>query len=111
MARGTWFQLERGACMVAPQYVKFDTASNAYSLEGHLGYMPVDIRGIFERLRKRILNLDSSVKEEARKLYIAYKTTTDFVDIEPQKKRLLVILNVRSGLMRSVQERGIRLVE
>ena len=82
---------------VAPQYVKFDTASNAYSLEGHLGYMPVDIRGIFERLRKRILNLDSSVKEEARKLYIAYKTTTDFVEIEPQKKRLLVILNVRWG--------------
>ncbi|MFL5657822.1 MAG: DUF262 domain-containing protein [Ktedonobacteraceae bacterium] len=82
---------------VAQQYVKFDTASNGYSLEGHLGYMPVDIRGIFERLRKRILNLDSSVKEEARKLYIAYKTTTDFVDIEPQKKRLLVILNVRWG--------------
>lgn len=100
---------------VAPQYSKLaaDTGSNGYSLEDHLRYMPVNIRGIFERLRKRILNLDSSVKEEVRKYYIVYKTTTDFVDIELQKKQLRVILNVRlseiddpKGLCRTITHAG-----
>lgn len=40
---------------------------------------------LFEELRKRICNLDSSVREEFKKLYIAYKTTTNFVDVVPQK--------------------------
>src|SRR5699024_547753 len=35
---------------------------------------------LFQELRKRIKNLDSSVNEEFKKLYIAYKTTTNFVD-------------------------------
>lgn len=49
---------------------------------------------IFEILRKRICNLDSSVREEFKKLYIAYKTTTNFVDIVPQKSRLRLSLNM-----------------
>ena len=59
----------------------------------------MNIRGIFERLRKRILNLDSSVKEDVRKHYIAYKATTDFVAIELQKKQLRVTLHVRLSEM------------
>ena len=47
---------------------------------------------IFEKLRKRIGNLDSSVREEFKKLYIAYKTTTNFVDVVPQKSRLRLVL-------------------
>jgi predicted transport protein len=34
------------------------------------------------------------VREEYKKLYIAYKNTTNFVDIEPQKKRLRLNLNM-----------------
>lgn len=49
---------------------------------------------LFNSLRTRILNLDSSVREEYKKLYIAYKNTTNFVDIEPQKKRLRLNLNM-----------------
>ncbi|MCQ6281034.1 DUF1524 domain-containing protein [Bacillus sp. EB600] len=49
---------------------------------------------LFEELRKRIGNLDSSVREEFKKLYIAYKTTTNFVDIVPQKSRLRLSLNM-----------------
>lgn len=47
---------------------------------------------LFEELRKRILNIDAEVKEEPKKLYIAYKTTTNFVDIIPQKKALRILL-------------------
>jgi predicted transport protein len=50
---------------------------------------------LFEEVRKRILNLDSSVREEFKKLYIAYKTTTNFVDIVPQKRKLLFSLNMQ----------------
>jgi len=53
-----------------------------------------DILNLFEDLRKRICNLDSSVREEYKKLYIAYKTTTNFVDIVPQKSRLRLSLNM-----------------
>ncbi len=49
---------------------------------------------VFEELRKRICNLDSSVREEFKKLYIAYKTTTNFVDIVPQKSKLRLSLNM-----------------
>jgi uncharacterized protein with ParB-like and HNH nuclease domain/predicted transport protein len=49
---------------------------------------------LFESLRKRILNLDPLVKEEYKKLYIAYKTTTNFVDIEPYQSFLKLFLNI-----------------
>lgn len=52
---------------------------------------------VFDQLRKRICNLDSSVREEFKKLYIAYKTTTNFVDIVPQKSRLRLSLNMPFG--------------
>lgn len=45
-------------------------------------------------MKKRILNLDSSVKEEYKKLYIAFKSSTNFVDIVPQKVRLRLSLNI-----------------
>ena len=53
------------------------------------------MRPLYEELRKRILNIDSSVIEEILKLYIAYKTSTNFVDIVPQKSRLRLSLNMR----------------
>jgi uncharacterized protein with ParB-like and HNH nuclease domain/predicted transport protein len=49
---------------------------------------------LFNELRKRILNIDSTVKEEPQKLYVAYKSITNFVDIIPQKKALRLSLNI-----------------
>jgi len=54
-----------------------------------------NMRTIFEQIRKRILNLDVTVREEYKKMYIAYKTNTNFVDIEPQVKRLRLSLNMK----------------
>ena len=50
---------------------------------------------LFEQLRKRILNLGDSVTEEILKIYIAYKTTTNFVDVVPLKSRLSLTLNMK----------------
>ena len=61
----------------------------------HFGYLEGEILELYETLKKRILNIDSSVKEEVKKLYIAFKSSTNFVDIEPQKSRLRLMLNMK----------------
>jgi len=66
-----------------------------YTLEHFSSYLQGDVGELFNMLRKRILNLDSSVKEEPKKLYIAYKTTTNFVDVVPQKRQLRLSLNMQ----------------
>lgn len=53
-----------------------------------------EMLNLYYSLKKRILNIDSSVKEEYKKLYIAFKASTNFVDIVPQKIRLRLSLNI-----------------
>ena len=49
---------------------------------------------VFDVFRKEVLSLDQCVSEEFLKLYVAYKAETNFVDIIPQKGRLLLSINV-----------------
>ena len=49
---------------------------------------------VFDMFRKEVLSLDQCVSEEFLKLYVAYKAETNFVDIIPQKGRLLLSINV-----------------
>ena len=75
----------------------FDKTGNGgqnYSLEDFSDRLQGEMGELFKQLRKRILNFDSSVKEEFKKQYIAYKTTTNFVDIVPQKHRLKLHINM-----------------
>jgi len=65
-----------------------------YTIENFSKYLQGEMLELFNLLRIRILNLDSSVKEEFKKLYIAYKNTTNFVDIVPQKSKLRLSLNL-----------------
>jgi uncharacterized protein with ParB-like and HNH nuclease domain/predicted transport protein len=71
------------------------TRSYALNETNYGSYLQGDVLALFENLRKRILNLDSSVREEIKAYYIAYKTTTNFVDVQPQKQRLRLTLNMR----------------
>ena len=52
------------------------------------------MRELFEALRKSVVTLDPCVSEEFLKLYVAYKAETNFVDVVPQAKRLLLVLNL-----------------
>jgi len=86
---------------------------NGYTLDSYPSLQGGPIRDLFEHLRKRILHLDPSVREEYRKLYIAYKAVTNFVDIEPLKGSLLLSINIPfselddpKGLARDVTELG-----
>jgi predicted transport protein len=60
----------------------------------HINSMSEETLSLFNLLRRRILNLDASVHEEYKKVYIAYKTDTNFVDIIPLKKELILTLNM-----------------
>ena len=51
-------------------------------------------RQLFEALRKQVLALDPCVTEEFLKLYVAYKAETNFVDVIPQARRLLLSINL-----------------
>jgi predicted transport protein len=91
---------------MAGQFIPYTLGLFAETLKG-------PILELFEELRKRILNLDSSVREQILKLYIAYKTDTNFVDIVPQKSRLRLSLNMRfdeiddpKGLCRDITDLG-----
>ena len=67
--------------------------TESYSVESY-DHLKGDILELHSALRKRIMNIDSSVYEVFNKLYIAYKSSTNFVDIVPQKSRLRISLNM-----------------
>ena len=64
-----------------------------YSLETY--DVNVFTRILFESLDKRIMNLSPAVKKEYKKLYVAYKLDTNFVDIVFQKQRLRISINMK----------------
>jgi uncharacterized protein with ParB-like and HNH nuclease domain/predicted transport protein len=60
----------------------------------HFEHLQGDMMNLYRALEKRVLNLDTSVRVEFKKLYVAFKVQTNFLDIVPQKKRLRLSLNV-----------------
>ncbi len=64
-----------------------------YTIE-NFPYLQGDMLELFNALRRRILNLDASVREEYKKLYIAYKAETNFVDIISKKSKMHLTLNM-----------------
>ncbi len=74
-----------------------------YSIDDH-PYLVNEMSELYNALEKRVLNLDSSVRIEFRKLYVAFKAQTNFVDVIPQKKRLLLSLNVSFEDIRDPKE-------
>lgn len=84
-----------------------------FSIGDHAYLASGTVRDLFDALRKAILALDPCVSEEFLKLYVAYKAETNFVDIVPQAKRLLLILNISiadiedpKGLCRDISNIG-----
>lgn len=68
-----------------------------YTIDDHTKKTSDEIKSLFLKLREKILSIDESIKEEPKKLYIAYKLATNFVDVEVRSKDLKIFLNVESG--------------
>lgn len=84
-----------------------------YAINDHPHLLSPAMRPVFEAFRKAVLALDPCVSEEFLKLYVAYKAETNFVDVVPQAKRLLLVLNMSfadvndpKGLCRDVTDLG-----
>jgi len=75
------------------KYKQEEKEASTYTLEQY-EYLKGNSLELYHSLKKRIMNVDSSVKEEFKKLYIAFKSSTNFVDIVPQKARLRLSLNI-----------------
>lgn len=83
------------------QQTKLEKLQKTYTIDDHLGKADDKTQLLFKVLREKILSIDENIKEEPKKLYIAYKATTNFADVtvlygsKPQCIKLW--LNVKSG--------------
>jgi len=68
-----------------------------YSIESHLKMASKETKELFMQLKEKIVSLDEAIREEAKAKYIAYKLTTNFVDIVLEKNAIKAFLNVPSG--------------
>lgn len=72
-------------------------------------------RMLFDKLNACILSLSTDIRRECKKLYIAFKYDTNFVDVTVQKERLRLAINAKveqindpKGICRDVAGKGHR---
>ena len=93
-------------------YLKVEEAAPQYTLDSY-SYINAFNRMLFEKLNIRILNLGTFVRREFKKLYVAYKADTNFVDVIVQKSGLRLSMNMKfddvidpKGICRDITNRG-----
>lgn len=79
-----------------------------YTEDDHITKADQNIKELYEDLRSRILDI-GDIKIDAKKLYIAFKGTTNICDVELEKKKIKLTINLpygklddRSGLTRKM---------
>ena len=92
-AKEIWYAPHLSDDVLSKYTAKANNESVVYTIEQY-DFLTGEMLDLYEALRKRILNIDSSVREEYKKLYIAFKNTTNFVDIVPQRSKLRLTLNI-----------------
>lgn len=91
-AKQIWPFPDMTAAELAP-YQTVEKLAERYSIESY--DTNVFTKTLFEALDRRIQNLSPDMKREFKKLYVAYKLDTNFVDIVFQKQRLRISLNMK----------------
>ncbi len=71
-----------------------------YSLEDHLLNKNDKIKQLFYALREKIMSLDKNIIEDPKAKYIAYKLSSNFVDLVILSNSLKIFLNVKSGYLK-----------
>ena len=69
-------------------------ATGSYTIDDHPHLLTASLRRMFEAFGKEVLALDPCVIEEFLKTIVAYKAETNFVDVVPQARRLLLTINM-----------------
>ncbi len=65
-----------------------------YTLEDHVSTASQKARSLFYPLREKVLALGDDIEERPQKLYVAFRTQRNFVEIEFQKQRLKIHLDI-----------------
>jgi predicted transport protein len=94
LAVGVWRCPSLDAAVLAAYQPAPQSQPVAYGIEDHRFLRSATIRPLFEAFRTETLALDPCVTEEFLKLYVAYKAETNFVDVVPQAKQLLLSINI-----------------
>jgi predicted transport protein len=111
LAKKIWPYPALSDAELAP-YQKQDNASRQYTFDSY-DQINAFNRMLLEKLNARILNLGTFVRREFKKLYIAYKMDTNFVDVMIQKSRLRLAINLKfsdvidpKGICRDITDVG-----
>lgn len=70
-----------------------------YTEEDHLNKVPERLRSLYEKFKSRVLELDD-IDVDPKKLYIAFKGSRNICDVEFNKNRLKIYINLRKGNLR-----------
>jgi len=65
-----------------------------YTIDDHHHLNESGLRNVFDEFSKQVIAIDPCVTREYKKLYVAFKAETNFVDVVPQAKRLRLSLNM-----------------
>lgn len=84
--------LEQG--ILSAYATKGEGRGDSYQLSDHPHLQGGITRELFDAIRSDIMALDDCVREDVKKLYIAYKAETNFVDVVPKAKRLQLSINL-----------------
>ena len=69
-----------------------------FTEEDHLAKVSENIKRLYEELKNRILELDD-IDVEAKKLYIAFKGSRNIIDVEFNKNKIKIYINMKKGTL------------
>jgi predicted transport protein len=68
-----------------------------YTEEDHLKSADEEILSLYEEFKNQILSLDDKIEVIPKKKYIAFKASSNFIDVLPQKGKIKFWLNIPKG--------------
>lgn len=68
-----------------------------YTEEDHLKSVSEEIVSLYEEFKNQILSLDDKIEVIPKKKYIAFKASSNFIDVLPQKGKIKFWLNIPKG--------------
>ena len=78
---------------------KPERLQETFTLDHHMAMSSEQTKELFEALKERILAIDKEIIEDPKKMYLAYKTTRNFVDIVFKKSKLKLYINMKTGTL------------
>jgi uncharacterized protein with ParB-like and HNH nuclease domain/predicted transport protein len=76
------------------EYIENEKTETVYSEIDHYQSISEEIKEIYEQLERKLLTLDSAIRKEYKKHYIAFKVETNFADIKLFSDYIKIWLNM-----------------